>query len=116
MFVEQRVYTLKPGATPAFLDYYEQHGRAVQIGHLGRPVGYYSTEIGPLNQMVMSWHYASLDDRIRKRHQLASDPQWAAYLEHAREWVTDQSTAILKPAPFFTEQLQAYIQRGGTHE
>ncbi len=116
MFVEQRVYTLKPGATPAFLDYYEQNGRAVQIGHLGNPVGYYSTEIGPLNQMVMSWYYASLDERTRKRQQLAGDPQWMAYLKHAREWVTTQQTTILKPAPFFTEHLQAYIQRGGTHE
>lgn len=115
MFVEQRVYTLKPGAVPAFLEYYEAHGRAVQVSHLGNPVGYYFTEVGPLNQMVMSWYYASLDERTRKRQQLAADPRWIAYLKHAREWVTAQQSTILKPAPFFAEHLKDYIQRGGTH-
>ncbi|WP_338608683.1 NIPSNAP family protein [Pelagibacterium nitratireducens] len=111
MFVEQRVYTLRPGTTSAFIDYYGERGRAVQIAHLGNPVGYYFTEVGSLNQMVMNWYYASLDERAHKRQQLASDPDWVAYLEHARECVTTQQTSILKPAPFFTEQLQAYISR-----
>lgn len=116
MFVEQRVYTLRPGATSAFLQYYAENGRIVQIAHLGEPIGYYFSEIGPLNRMVMTWFYNTLDERTQKRQALASNPDWIAYLAHARQMVTAQETSILRPAPFFADRLRAYIQTGGTDE
>lgn len=113
MFVEQRVYTLKPGAAAPFLDYYAERGREVQFGHLGVPVGYYVSEIGTLNQLVTNWVYNSLDERMAKRQQLAGNADWQNYLEHARQFCTNQQTTILRPAPFFTEQLKSYVHKGG---
>ena len=113
MFVEQRLYTLKPGATGAFLDFYQRNGRSIQTKVLGHPVGYYSTEIGPLNQVVMNWFYSSLNERMDKRETLAGEPEWAAYLRHARGFVTTQETRILQPAPFFRGQLKAFVAMGG---
>ena len=52
MFVEMRTYTLHPGKIAAYLGLYESEGMAIQKPILGRMVGYYSTEIGALNQIV----------------------------------------------------------------
>ncbi len=50
MFVEQRLYTFAPGKSAAFNKLYEEQGRAPQKRHLGLPIDYYYSEIGPLNR------------------------------------------------------------------
>lgn len=112
MFVEQRMYTLKPGASGAFVEFYEKNGRAVQTGILGNPVGYYTAEIGPLNVMTMNWAYWSLDERMERRDRLSADADWRRYLAHARELVVAQESRILRPVPFFEPQLQQIIKQG----
>lgn len=57
MIVEQRTYTLHPGALPELLDTYEREGMAVHRRILGNMIGYFYTEIGPLNQIVHLWGY-----------------------------------------------------------
>jgi hypothetical protein len=52
MFVEERIYTLQPGRTGDFLKLYEEEALAIQLKHLRTMVGYYSSEIGPLNQII----------------------------------------------------------------
>ena len=81
MFVEQRLYTCAPGNTATFLKMYEQDGRAPQTRHQGQPIGYYVSEIGPLNQITTLWAYDSLDERVERRRGLFQDPAWIGYLE-----------------------------------
>ncbi len=76
MFVEQRLYTCAPGNTGEFLRMYVEEGRAPQTRHQGQPIGYYVSEIGPLNQITTLWAYASLDDRVERRRALFEDPGW----------------------------------------
>ena len=59
MIVEQRTYTLHPGKVPEYLRLYQAEGMAIQTRILGRMVGYFTTEIGPLNQIVHMWGYDS---------------------------------------------------------
>ncbi|MFO1074428.1 MAG: NIPSNAP family protein [Geminicoccaceae bacterium] len=70
MYIEIRTYRLKNGGIPAYLAAVAD-GIAIQRRHLGTLVGYYSSEIGPINQIVHIWAFASLDDREARR------PGWA---------------------------------------
>lgn len=100
MIVEQRTYTLTHGTMAAYLERYEKHGLPVQRRHLGELIGFYVTEIGPLNQVVHLWRYESLADRERRREKLAADPEWHAFLRTNAGSFTHQEVKIMKPAPF----------------
>jgi hypothetical protein len=114
MFVEQRLYTCAPGNTGEFLRMYEAEGRAPQTRFQGQPIGYYVSEIGPLNQITTLWAYGSLDDRVERRRGLFQDPAWNAYLSKARPLLTAQETRILAPAPFFKQRLVEIAALGRT--
>jgi hypothetical protein len=55
MYVEERMYTLKTGSVPEYLKHYQNDGMKVQLKHLPHMVGYYFTEVGPLNMIVHIW-------------------------------------------------------------
>jgi hypothetical protein len=114
MFVEQRLYTFAPGKSSEFNRLYEAEGRAAQERHLGLPVGYYYSEIGPLNQVTTLWAYATLNERVERRERLIKDPDWISFLQKARALVVTQETRILTPAPFFNERLKAIVDLGRT--
>lgn len=102
MVVEMRTYTLHPAKAPEYLRLYEAEGMAIQKSILGRMVGYYSTEIGPLNQVVHMWAYTDLNERAERRVKLLADPVWQAYVAKMRPMLVTQDSKILNPAPFFT--------------
>ncbi len=100
MIVEQRTYTLRPGKGGEWLEIYEREGRDLQVGHLGRMIGYFTTEIGPLNQIVHLWAYEDLEDRRRRREALTSTDEWKALLGKLLPLCRDMESKILIPAPF----------------
>jgi len=100
MFYELRTYRLKTGAVPLYLKLVEEEGIAVQAAHLGNLAGYYTTEIGPLNEIVHIWAYASLDDRERRRAGLMRDPRWLEFIPKIQVLIETMETKILRPAPF----------------
>ena len=95
-----RTYTLRPGTHPEYLKVYEAMGMEAQKEILGHMVGYYSTEIGPLNQIIHMWAYDSLDERSERRAKLMTDPRWQKMLPELRKYIKSQETKILVPAPF----------------
>jgi hypothetical protein len=102
MYVEMRTYTLHPAKVADYLKLYETEGMAIQKAILGRMVGYYSTELGPLNQVVHMWAYADLNERAERRARLAADPGWRAYVAKMLPLLVTQESKILNPASFFT--------------
>ena len=80
MIVEQRTYTLYPNKTAEYIAHFEREGIAIQRPILGRLIGYYSSEIGSLNQMIHLWGYESFEERTRRRANLAADPRWREYV------------------------------------
>jgi hypothetical protein len=100
MIVEQRTYTLQVGKVPEYLKLYEAEGLAIQTRILPRMVGYYTTEIGPLNQIIHMWGYESFEERTRKRAELGGDPGWQAYVAKIRPLILSQETKILLPTSF----------------
>ena len=84
MIYEMRTYGMKVGSVPVYLELVEQEGIQTQKGHLGELVGYFSTEIGPLNQIVHIWAFADLADRAARRATLAADPRWQRFVRKSR--------------------------------
>lgn len=100
MIVEERIYSLHIGAVPKYLELYETEGLAIQRPILGRMVGYFSSDIGALHQIVHLWAYKDMAERAERRAKLTSDPGWKAYVLKIRPLQISQENKILIPAPF----------------
>lgn len=100
MIYEMRTYRMKVGSVPAYLKLVEEEGIAVQRGHLGRLVGYFSSEIGSLNEIVHVWAYEDLADRAARRARLAADPRWQDFLPKIQALIETMENKILVPAAF----------------
>ena len=98
MFIEQRVYSLVPGGTAEYISIYEELGRSVQERILGEMLGYYTREIGELNQLVYFWSFTSMDERTQRRTELAADPEFKVFRGKIRHLVLKQENSILVPA------------------
>ena len=112
MLVEMRTYTTRPGKVPEYLQLYEAQGLAIQQRILGRMVGYYRSEMGPLNQVVHLWAYEDLAERAERRAALLADPQFRTYVQQMLPLLSNQESRILAPAPFFTPTWQTFSPVG----
>ena len=101
MIVEQRTYTLYPGKQAEFVKAYIEFGLKSQTAILGNMVGWYTTEVGELNQVIHMWGYVSFEDRLARRAKLMQDPEFQKYLAAVRPLMIKQENKILMPAPFF---------------
>ncbi|HVZ02087.1 MAG TPA: NIPSNAP family protein [Dongiaceae bacterium] len=101
MIVEERIYDLRPNGVAEFAAHFEREGIAIQRPILGRLVGYFSTEIGPLNQVVHLWGYEDLADRARRRAILIADPRWQEYVRvNIQPLLVKMQNKILIPMSF----------------
>lgn len=107
MFVEMRTYTTHPGRLRDYLALYQAEGLAIQQRILGRLVGYYSSEIGELNQVIHLWAYEDLKERSERRAALLADPGFKAYVHKMLPLLIRQESRILSPTAFFTPTWQA---------
>ncbi|HZS81705.1 MAG TPA: NIPSNAP family protein [Stellaceae bacterium] len=100
MIVEERIYTVQPGKVQEWLVFYGERGLPVQQRHLGRLIGFFTSEIGTLNQIVHLWAYDSLAHREEARAKLAKDPDWQAYLKQSPKVLERMENRILVPTAF----------------
>ena len=100
MIFEHRTYTVAHGQMDDDLTRYETHGLPVQIKHLGRLLGSFISEIGPLNQVVHIWVYDSLADRERRRAAMAADPAWQAFKKTNRGTFVAQDVKVMVGTSF----------------
>ena len=102
MIVEMRTYSIQIGAMRDFLELYAREGLAVQAQHLGQPLGYYTSEVGELSQVVHLWRYTDMADRERRRAALEADARWLAYRtkSSSQGHVVRQVSTILKEVDF----------------
>jgi len=74
MFVEERVYRLKPGCIPEYFDLYARKGLGPQRRYLKAMLGYYASELGELNEVVHLWAHETLDAREENRANMRAIP------------------------------------------
>ena len=100
MIVNIRTYTLMPRNMPRYLKTFEEFGLPVMRRHGLDLMGYYTSVVGPQNQLVHLWQFDSMADMDTKRAARDSDPEWHAYLAKTEGMVLMQEDKIMKPAPF----------------
>ena len=102
MIVEQRTYTIKPLRTADFLELYERAALPLQKKYLGHLVGFFVSEIGPLNQVVHLWAFDSLAERERRRKLMTEDAAWPFYVKELRalDIIVGQETKLMKSVSF----------------
>ena len=98
MIHELRMYTLKPGKLPEYLEYARTIGRPARGNDYGVNHGYWTTEHGPLNQVWHLWSYDSLDERARLRGELQKNKAWTTeYVPRIRPLLERQDIRLIHP-------------------
>ncbi|MEV1176632.1 NIPSNAP family protein [Nonomuraea sp. NPDC049784] len=101
MIVEQRTYVLHTSASMAdYLEAYETIGLPAQKPILGGFLGYFTTEFGRQNELTHFWAYADLEDRRRRRAELAANEQWQKCLAIIRPMIMTMENKIMYPTSF----------------
>ncbi|WP_454874043.1 NIPSNAP family protein [Paraburkholderia xenovorans] len=100
MIIEERTYDLQSGRLGEYIELIQNEGIAIQRPILGRLIGYFHTDLGPLNQIVHIWAYESYADRAARRARLAADPVWIEYSKKVRVLSIRQRNRILLPMSF----------------
>ncbi|NYT39056.1 NIPSNAP family protein [Allopusillimonas soli] len=105
MIFELRTYTVAHGQMTSYLDRYEHQALPLLRKHLGRFLGFYVSEIGPLNQVLHIWAYEDLTDRQHRRAELDADPAWHAFKELNAGTFVHQEVKIMRDLPFSPQWL-----------
>ncbi len=67
MIYELRTYTVKPGTLGDMVKAASTVSREIRGDNYGKLEGYWMTEIGPLNQVLHMWSFASFEERAAAR-------------------------------------------------
>lgn len=100
MIVEERIYRLHVKKVPEFLRIYEEYGFEVHSRILGSLIGYFTTDVGHLNQVVHLWAFKSHDDRARRRARLVKNKTWSKCADMLAPLIISQENRILVPTRF----------------
>ncbi|MDP6346299.1 MAG: NIPSNAP family protein [Alphaproteobacteria bacterium] len=102
MIIDHRTYDFHPGKMAPWIETYRDYGLPVQKRHLGQLVGFFTTEVGPINQVVFMWAYDSMGDREQRRAAMNEDPDWAEFRKRsvALGALKQQTNKILAPTEF----------------
>lgn len=100
MIVEQRTYKVHIGKVPEFFRIYEERVMEVQLPILGNMIGYFTTDIGPLNEIVHLWGFADHRDRTKRRDRLAANMEWQQAVALLHPLIVSMENKIMLPAPF----------------
>ena len=96
MIYELRTYTVKPGTGGDMVKAASTVSRDIRGDNFGKLEGYWSTEIGPLNQVLHMWSYRDFEERAKLRAELAKNPRWGGeYLPLIRPLLIRQDVRLL---------------------
>ena len=99
MLHEIRTYTLIPGKVPEYLKLAEEVSLPIRRNDAGVLVGWFSSEIGVLNQLVHIWEWKDLEERQRQRVVLRARPGWVdVYNPQVDRLVHRREVSIINPA------------------
>jgi hypothetical protein len=96
MIYELRTYTVKPGTLGDMVKAASTVSRDIRGNNFGKLEGYWSTEIGALNQVLHMWSYSDLNERARLRAELAKNARWTGeYIPLIRPVLVRQEVRLL---------------------
>ena len=100
MIYELRTYSLVMGAVPEYLEVAKTKLLPVMAEHGLKTLAFWSTETGPLNEVLHLWAYEDLNERQTKWRAWGRDPRRSELVPKLRQLIVAQSNKILSPADF----------------
>lgn len=94
--IDHRTYTIRLRKMPEFLEVFHSLAMPILRETLGHPVGFYVSQIGPLNQFVHLWAYESLADYEARSQRRDAHPGFAAYLQASEHLIIAQETRLVR--------------------
>ena len=79
-----------------FIDVFDRFAMPVLLQTLGHPLGFYTSQIGPLNQFVHLWAYASLADYESRSSARDTHPDFPAYLSASEHLIVAQENRLIR--------------------
>src|SRR5262245_7419263 len=102
MIHELRTYTIQPGKLGSYVDHVGKLAVPIRGDRFGKLLGYWSTELGPLNQVVHLWEHTDLAARGIARAGLAANERWVKeYLPVTVPLLASQETILLNPVDWY---------------
>ena len=105
MIVEERCYTAQVGRVKEWVDYYEKHAFPIQQKYLGKCIGFFTTEIGTLHQIVHIWAYDSLAHRETARANMMQGSRVAEVRRRATQSAGQSGNADHEPDRVLAAQI-----------
>ena len=100
MIYDVRTYDIRPGVIKDYVDVFGTYGMPVAERHGLELVGFLTSRIGKLNQVVHIWAYEDLAQFEARRAARDGDPDWAVYRGKAAGMIIAQEDKIMGGAPF----------------
>jgi hypothetical protein len=97
---ELRTYTIVVGKMQDVVALYRDEGWPALEKHAGRLVGYFTGDVGAMNQLVHVWRYE--DDADRRAHWAAvfADEDFMAFAAKLRPMLLNQENKLMMDAPW----------------
>ena len=93
------IYTIRLRKMGEFLEVFNRMAMPVLMDTLAHPVGFYVSQVGPLNQFVHLWAYEDLADYERRCQARDSHPAFPAYLAASEHLIVAQETRLVRATP-----------------
>ncbi|UPG72972.1 NIPSNAP family protein [Roseomonas gilardii subsp. gilardii] len=93
--VDLRTYTIRLRRMGEFLEVFDRLAMPVQLRYLGRPLGIFTSAVGPLNQVVHLWGFDDMGEFQRRHAERDRDPDWPAYLRASAELIVAQENRLI---------------------
>lgn len=100
MIYELRTYQLVVGGLPDYLEVARTKILPAIADYGLKPLGFWYTEAGQLNEVVHLWAYTDLNERQEKWGKWARDPRRGEVMAKLRGVVMSQSNKFLSPTDF----------------
>lgn len=97
---ELRTYEVIPGKMAEVIELYRTEGWSAIQAHPQRLVGYFTGDIGALNELIHIWKFNDDADRRAFWGALMSDPQFLAFAKKIRPLFHAQKNKLMMPAGF----------------
>lgn len=97
---EQRTYQVVVGKMAEVIALYKDEGYPAIARHPKRLVGYFTGDIGALNELVHLWRFEDDADRRAFWAGLFADEQFMAFARKLRPMLLSQNNKLLMPAPW----------------
>ncbi|MFK4524039.1 hypothetical protein ABIF90_002020 [Bradyrhizobium japonicum] len=94
--VDLRAYTIRLRKMAEFIDVFDRLAMPVLLKYLGRPLGIFTSAVGPLNQFVHLWGFPDMGEFERRHAARDKDSDWPAYLKASEHLIVAQENRLIR--------------------